>query len=300
MYLDGFRTFPGYPGLPEIAPQVTRIPAFLRDLQNENYDLAIQMHGSGSIVNPLVMLFGARHAGGFFVPGDYCPDAERCLPWPVEGLELRRLLKLVEHLGLPTHGEELEFPLRPGDYRSLFSVAEVARLKPGRFACLHPGASVPERRWPLQRFIEVARWLQTRGLAVVLTGTANEADLANALQRALGETAIDLCGKTDLGSLAALLMGAKLLICNDTGVSHLADALHVPSVVVSTGNNAERWAPINRVLHRTLANVNGVQPAEVIQQAEQLIQLRDTKRDLDAGAATPAWPEWFAAASLAL
>jgi ADP-heptose:LPS heptosyltransferase len=300
MYFDGFRAFPGYPGLPEITPQLARIPAFLRGIQNENFDLVIQMHGSGSIVNPLVMLFAAKQAGGFFVPGDYCPNPERFMPWPVEGLESRRLLRLVEFLGFPAHGDELEFPVRPGDYRSLFSVAEIAQLKPGRFVCLHAGASVAERRWPADRFVAVGRWLQTRGLSVVLTGTAAESELSNTIQQALGNTAIDLCGKTDLGSLAALLMGAKLLICNDTGVSHLADALHVPSVVVSTGNNAERWAPRNHVLHRTLAGVNGMQPVEVIQQATELIQLRDSKRDLDAGAIRPAWPEWFTAASLAL
>src|SRR4051812_24708624 len=41
-YLDGFREFPGYPGLPERAPQIGRIPAFLAEMQAERFDLAIQ------------------------------------------------------------------------------------------------------------------------------------------------------------------------------------------------------------------------------------------------------------------
>src|SRR5262249_36847155 len=76
---------------------------------------------------------------------------------------------------------------------------------------------------------------------------------------------------TTLGSLAALLAGARLLVCNDTGVSHLAAALKVPSVVLSTGNNPERWAPANVRRHRVLCDDKGVDPAEVICQAADLL-----------------------------
>ena len=75
---------------------------------------------------------------------------------------------------------------------------------------------------------------------------------------------IDLAGRTPLGTLAALLSDARLLVCNDTGVSHLADALSVPSVVISTGNNPERWAPIDQHLHRVLCRDSGVSADEVI------------------------------------
>jgi ADP-heptose:LPS heptosyltransferase len=61
-----------------------------------------------------------------------------------------------------------------------------------------------------------------------------------------------------------VLSGARVLVCNDTGVSHLADALKVPSVVISTGKNPERWAPIDRRLHRVLCKDPGVSVEEVV------------------------------------
>lgn len=61
MYLDGFREFPGYPGLPEQAPRLERIGAFLDEIQAEEFDLVLQMQGSGRITNPLAVLLGADH-----------------------------------------------------------------------------------------------------------------------------------------------------------------------------------------------------------------------------------------------
>jgi ADP-heptose:LPS heptosyltransferase len=71
---------------------------------------------------------------------------------------------------------------------------------------------------------------------------------------AIGASAIDMTGRTSLGALAALIEGADLLVSNDTGVAHLAAAARTPSVIVSSGSDAARWAPGDTRLHRTLAH----------------------------------------------
>jgi ADP-heptose:LPS heptosyltransferase len=142
----------------------------------------------------------------------------------------------------------------------------------GRYVCVHPGASVPERRWPAGHFAAVAAAMADRELGIVVTGTAAEAGLTRDVSEGSGSPCLDLAGQTGLGSLAALLEGARLLICNDTGVSHLAAALGVPSVIISTGDNPERWAPIDRARHRVLCSREGVRPAEVIREAESLLR----------------------------
>jgi ADP-heptose:LPS heptosyltransferase len=270
-YLDGFREFPGYPGLPERPIRVEDVPPFLAAVQAERFDLAVQLHGSGPTTNPLVALFGAARTAGFYLPGAYRPDPELFRPWPEHGLEVRRLLALVEHLGLAPRGEHLEFPLTDRDLDSLRAAVGPEPLRPGTYACVHPGASVPERRWPTERFAAVARALAAEGLAVVLTGTAAEAVLTAEVGR-LAPGCVDLAGRTDLGAVGALIEGARLLVGNDTGVAHVAAALRVQSVIVSTGDNPARWAPIDRHRHRVLCRDSGVGAGEVIAQAEALLR----------------------------
>jgi ADP-heptose:LPS heptosyltransferase len=163
----------------------------------------------------------------------------------------------MEHLGFPSTGEDLEFPLYEDDFARLSQVHRAGSLKPGAYACVHPGAADPLRRWSPENFAAVADRLATEGLQIVLTGTAQERRLTAAVARRMKAPALDLAGQTDLGSLAALLSRARLLVCNDTGVSHLAAALHVPSVVVFTATDPARWAPLNGNLHRVVLPENG-------------------------------------------
>jgi ADP-heptose:LPS heptosyltransferase len=271
-YLDGFREFPGDPALPERVPELARIPPFYEEMRRERFDLALQMHGSGRVTNRLVARLGAKAIAGFYEPGAFRPDGGRFLAYPSRGTEVRRLLGLVGSLGAPAQDDRLEFPIWPGDRRALREITKTHDLRPRRYACIHPGASVPERRWGPERFARVADALAGRGLRIVLTGTAGEAGLTRAVARLMRSPSIDLAGKTDLGTVAALIDGARLLICNDTGVSHLAAALRVPSVVISTGTNPERWAPADRQRHRVLCRDAGVTPGEVLIQARKLLR----------------------------
>jgi ADP-heptose:LPS heptosyltransferase len=268
-YIDEFHDFPGCHGLPEQDPARERMPAFLRSMRAGRFDLAIQMHGSGEITNAVVKRFGATCTAGFFSPDRPAPSGW-FLPYPDHGLEVRRLLRLLEHLGIAARGEALEFPIYSGDWQEARNLATIHGVDQGRYVVIHPGASVSARCWPAERFGIVADTLAAQGLAVVLTGSAGERPLTAAVA-ATCSAAIDMAGRTGLGALAAVVAGARLVVCNDTGVSHLADALNVPSVVISTGDNPKRWAPADGRMHRVLCRDGGVCAHEVIEQLEELL-----------------------------
>ena len=177
-------------------------------------------------------------------PGRGVLSSERALPRPGDvpslarrGLEIHRLLALPEFLGFPAVGDHLEFPIREADRSALALIVGERPPQSGHYICIHTGASVPGRRWPVGHFAAVVAAMAAHEFEIVLTGTAAEGGLTREVAERSGASCLDLAGRTDLGSLAAMLEGARLLVCNDTGVSHLAAALGVPSVVISTGDN---------------------------------------------------------------
>jgi ADP-heptose:LPS heptosyltransferase len=251
-YVDDIIEFPGWPGIVERPRAAQEVEGFLEQAREQRFDLAVQMHGSGQAINDFVLALGARHTAGFFLEGQPCPDAATFLPYPVSAPEPLRHLRLMEFLGVPPAGEALEWPLTAADRAELGAVPDLATLPAGSFTCVHAGARDPLRRWPAERFAAAADWLAAQGVVPVLTGTDEERPLVEAMSKHMQAAYVDACGRLTLGALGVLLTRARLLLSNDTGVSHLAAALRVPSVVVFSGSDRARWAPLDGELHRAV------------------------------------------------
>ncbi len=269
--VDSFISFPGYPGLPEQTPQMQEIPGFLGHMQAEHFDLVIQMHGSGGITNHLITFWGAKMYAGYYAAGEYCPDPASFMEYPEDEPERWRHLRLMEFLGVPLQGDELEFPLRAQDWRELEEIQQNYGLKKD-YVCIHPGARKPERRWPTARFAAVADDLSALGYQVVITGSEQEVLLATDVAAHMTAPAVNLAGKTSLGALGALLANTRLLVSNDTGVAHVAVAVKAPSIVLFSAPDYERWAPANRQLHRVIIDAKSVAASEVLREAEEQLQ----------------------------
>lgn len=251
---DDFVEFPGHPALPERACDESAWDSFIAAMRARAFDLALQMHGSGTVSNGIVAAFGATRMAGFHPDGSPCPDPSAFIPWREDGThEIRRHLALVAHLGAPPRGEHLELPVSDAERQAAAALLDALGLRGRELACLHPGARFPSRRWPAERFAEVGKRLAMAGLAVLITGTREEAPLAQAVAAGIGPAAVDLSGRTTLGTLAALVARARLVICNDTGMSHVASAVGTASVVVCSGADAARWRPLG-ARHRLLAH----------------------------------------------
>jgi ADP-heptose:LPS heptosyltransferase len=261
-YIDEVIEFPGHPEMPEREPEHDALPGFLREVRDREVDLAIQLHGNGRITNPLVARFGARSLAGFRDPSSSERPDGTFIPWPSFGYESDRLLTLVSALGIETRGAQLEFPVREEDEAELRALVRAGGWSLGQslYVCIHPGARHAAKRWPPDRFAVVADALAERGLQVVLTGTAAESAITGAVAAAMRHRAVDAAGPMSVGALAALMRDARFVVCNDTGVSHLAAALRVPSVVVFLAADPDRWAPLDETRHRALYDAESCVP----------------------------------------
>ena len=244
-YVDDFLPFPGHPQLPETHVRRADYESF-RDTLPGDFEWLIQLHGDGRLTNRILSEWPARHLAGFVPVG--VRGGGYFLPYP-SGHEIDRLLGLIRRLG--GHGSsELEFPLHAEDFARLMGVPEFDGLFDAPYVVVHPGSRDAGRRLA-PMFFEEAVELLSGHARVVLTGTAQERGL-NARIAQAGVGVVNAAGVTSLGALGALIAGARCLVTNDTGPSHLGAALHTPSLVVVTGSDPTRWAPKDRRRHRAL------------------------------------------------
>jgi ADP-heptose:LPS heptosyltransferase len=204
-------------------------------------ELAVDLHGNGPASHVVVADLQPARLLTFASPGYPGPT------WYPDEHEVRRWCRLVsEGLGVDADPDALDLavPAVPPPVRGA--------------AVVHPGAAFPGRRWPVQRFAAVARHLAAAGHDVRITGGPAEEGLARAVADAagLGRDAV-LAGRTTSLELAAVVAAARVVVCGDTGVAHLATAYRRPSVVLFGPVSPALWGPPPRAQHVVLWHGDG-------------------------------------------
>lgn len=259
-HIDRFVSFPGFPGMAEQFFNPRQTVAFFQQMQAEQFDLAVQMHGSGVYSNPFTLMLGAQTTAGFVREGDPPGRLDAAFAWPSKEHEVRRVLALTTFLGATPQGEETEFPLLSCDRATATSL--LAGTHPPLIG-LHPAAREATKRWPPERFIAVGRELQQQyGGTVVILGGAEERQLGDAIAQELSGISLNLAGKTSLPVLGAVIAQLAVLIGNDSGPAHIAYALSTPTVTVFGGTDPAIWGAIAQEHHRTLAHPVPCRPCD--------------------------------------
>ncbi len=111
--------------------------------------------------------------------------------------------------------------------------------KTGEYVLIVPSARWLSKRWPVEKFASLIKMVP---LPCVITGNKDDGKIAQEIIRDNSQKSevrsqqensiIDLCGKTDLKALVALVAGAKAVVTNDTGPMHIAAALNKPVIAV--------------------------------------------------------------------
>ncbi len=153
-----------------------------------------------------------------------------------------RYLELLRPLGIEQPRVEFGLPV-PANAQALAADFVTRAELHGGFAALNPGAGWDSKRWPTERFADVARHLAHLGLKSVVTwGGQLERDYAEFIVAQSRGTAI-LAPSTSLLELAALLQKARLFVGSDTGPLHLAAALGTPCIALFGASLAAACGP---------------------------------------------------------
>jgi ADP-heptose:LPS heptosyltransferase len=245
-YIDRFEPFTGYPGLVEAGGTPRSVEAFLARQRARRYDIAVQMHGSGSTSNPFILQLGARITAGLYA-FESPPGLTLAEPYPDDQPEICRNLRLAAILGADDLEPTLEFPLLLEDRREAYSLLGEQMAGDRPLIVLHPGSTSPARRWPAERFAVLGDLLAERlDARIAITGGTGERALTREVVDRMRAPADDLAGRTSLGGLAAILAHASLVVANDTGPSHLAESVGTRTLTIHGPADIARWAPLDR------------------------------------------------------
>lgn len=199
------------------------IRAFVRDLKRETYDAVIDTQGLLKSALVARTARGVRHGLDFASsrePLSVFYDRTYAVPWTMHAVERNRLLA----------AQALAYAVPPGvDYGIRVSAAKLAWLPDGPYAVLVHATSAREKLWPDERWVELATRLGERGVRSVLPhGSAAERLRAEDIARPVPGAVV--APGLELADVAAVLAGARAAVGVDTGLTHLAAALKVPTV----------------------------------------------------------------------
>ena len=161
------------------------------------------------------------------------PLLTRSVDVPSGGHQVEYYRHLVTALGCPESDREPRIALGDDVRRAGADLLMSHGWTDGApLVAIAPGAAYGSaKRWPPERFAELASTLAADGVQTVMVGSAADSASTSAVARAF-KPAIDLVGRTDLALLAGVFSHCRTVVTNDSGAMHLAAAAGTPVTAV--------------------------------------------------------------------
>jgi heptosyltransferase-1 len=214
----------------------------LRRLPRHSFDIVIDLQGLLKSALWVAMARSSRKVGYNGTRElSYLALTERLPPYDPDAHAVWRYLNVAWHLGAPQ---------APPRFRLEHLLTDAGRFLretiPRPYVVLHPGARWATKLWPTAAWARLAEGLAGKGVRVVLTGSAGDLGLAQAIVAECKALVFNWAGRTAIGELAAVLQGAAFAVTTDTGPMHLAAALGTRVVALFGPTAPWRTGPFGR------------------------------------------------------
>jgi ADP-heptose:LPS heptosyltransferase len=168
-------------------------------------------------------------------------------PWDRKVHVTDHLLNQFTLLGMPSSGSTPRLHLNESDREwatDFWKSNGVAPEEQSRMIILHPGSGSKKKVWPLDRFVNLARTLQDRSGSkiLIILGPAEGPEVQRAFEGTRPTEFIMAKGLTLL-QLGSVMEGCWFYVGNDSGVSHMAAALGLPTIVIFGPTDQRVWSP---------------------------------------------------------
>ncbi|MDD5255704.1 MAG: glycosyltransferase family 9 protein [Candidatus Omnitrophica bacterium] len=248
---------------------------FSKALRERRFDLGVvfnpsrELHVASFLAGIPVRVGYRRKLGGYLLTRTMEDRKHEATKHEVEyNLELAGLL------GVKTDDTTLSLTIgrESSDVERKFALDAVDNI-----VTIHPWTSDPLKQWPVRRFFQLTKVLSAYpGIRIILVGQAQATLRSNELFLGLEKCAVDLCGKTTLVELAAILKRSRLLISGDSGPVHLASAVGTKTLVLFRndipGKEPKRWGPWGPG-HTVIAkqSLMDIEVEEVLRKAKEVL-----------------------------
>jgi len=193
-------------------------------------DAAANLHGSGPESHRTLLASAPRRLLAFRHPA--VPASAAGPDWDPTEHDVERWCRMVRHFGIEADPRDLDLDVPDGPLPVGVRGSTV----------LHPGAAAPARRWPVDRWIALARARAHESHAVTVTVGPGERALGHAIADAVPEVQVVDCS-ADIELLFRVVAAAAYVVSGDSGVAHVATAVRTPSVVLHGPVAPSRWGP---------------------------------------------------------
>jgi heptosyltransferase-1 len=256
---------------------IARVVGVVQEVRRRKFDFVIDLH-SLSETNLLAFLSGAQHRLFSRRPGRSLDFLSNFRPQPpTEDLSkhaVERYLDVLAPLKVGEVSRVPRLPLKDEAERAVDQFFKKAKVgMAGPLVGVFPGAGHASRRWPLERFAELARRLaEVDGLHAALFVGPEEHSQAKRIRAAFPARTTTLIERLDIPQLASALARISVLVSNDTGPVHIAAAVGTPTVVLVGREGPNGYEPVGRG-HRSIfrAPIEAITVAEVYEAARRAL-----------------------------
>lgn len=225
---------------------------FFEKLRSRRYDIALDFHGNFKS-GLLAYLSNARIRIGF--SKGYCKEFNfifsnlRITPQQKRMHRVDKYLNLLRGLGIDVQYQRPVFSIPDTDrlYIDHFIQENLLNGKP--IAIIHPGTSMfgKYKRWPPKNYANLAdRLIRELDYSVIFTWGALEYKIVEEIMSFMHYPATVACKTSSVRQLIALIQHARIFIGGDTGPTHIASCMGIPTIAIFGPKDPVVYAPYGR------------------------------------------------------